>query len=196
MAGRPKQYDRDDVLDRALTLFWDKGYEATGVADLTSTCGLGRQSLYNAFGDKRGLFLAALGRYNCAFGGQVIERLRDPNEDPLASIATVLSTHRAEKPATGCLVANTAAELGPHDEEIAAALRRQVDLIRGGFESALGRLQETDRLHPKLTPETGSHLLIAVIEGMAVLDRLGVDSDQLDSIVATVLDRLTPDEST
>ena len=60
---RPKSFDEDAVLDQAVELFWDRGYEGTSLADLEAHLGLGRQSLYNAFGDKHTLFLKALDRY-------------------------------------------------------------------------------------------------------------------------------------
>ena len=64
MAGRPRQFDRDEVLDKAIVLFWQQGFEATGVAQLSETLGIGKQSLYGTFGDKRGLYIAAIQRYS------------------------------------------------------------------------------------------------------------------------------------
>jgi TetR/AcrR family transcriptional repressor of nem operon len=63
VAGRPRSFDEDQVLDRAMLLFWKKGYEATGLSELEQATGLGRQSLYGAFGDKRALFLRIVERY-------------------------------------------------------------------------------------------------------------------------------------
>src|SRR5262249_38606558 len=67
--ARPKEFDRDAVLDRAVELFWAKGYEATSLGDLVESLGVGKQSLYDTFGDKHALYLAALDRYCEKYGG-------------------------------------------------------------------------------------------------------------------------------
>jgi len=63
MTGRPREFEREDAIDKAMELFWEQGYEATGVAELCDRMGVGRQSLYNTFGDKESLFVEALSRY-------------------------------------------------------------------------------------------------------------------------------------
>src|SRR5690349_24968801 len=75
---RPKSFDQDTVLDQAVQLFWERGYEATSMADLEAHLGLGRQSLYNTFGDKQALFLKALERYRNDVGGEALARLNAP----------------------------------------------------------------------------------------------------------------------
>ena len=76
MIGRPREFERDDALDKAMQLFWLQGYEATGVADLCSHMGVGRQSLYNTFGDKESLFIEALRYYRKARLQPMVETLR------------------------------------------------------------------------------------------------------------------------
>src|SRR5438093_12545846 len=73
---RPKSFDEDVVLDQAVELFWERGYDGTSLADLEAHLGLGRQSLYNTFGDKQALFLKALERYR-----------RDAAQGPIAHLA-------------------------------------------------------------------------------------------------------------
>jgi TetR/AcrR family transcriptional repressor of nem operon len=78
MAG-VKQFDRDEVLDRAMAAFWTRGYEATSIDDLVEATGIGRGSLYSTFGDKRQLFLAALDRYWNTVGMEMFAELSDPD---------------------------------------------------------------------------------------------------------------------
>src|SRR5262249_1274392 len=72
--ARPKSFDEDAVLDQAVQLFWERGYDGHSVADLEAHVGVGRQSLYNSFGDKQALFLKALDRYE-RNAGAAIEQL-------------------------------------------------------------------------------------------------------------------------
>ena len=85
--ARPKSFDEEAVLDQAVQLFWERGYEGTSLADLEAHLGLGRQSLYNSFGDKHALFLKALDRYRRDIGGAALAQLNAP--DPPRAVAYV-----------------------------------------------------------------------------------------------------------
>ena len=77
--ARTKAFDEDVVLDRAVELFWDQGYEATSISDLEEHLGVGRQSLYNTFGDKRELFVQALQRYASQNRDKLVAALGEPD---------------------------------------------------------------------------------------------------------------------
>ena len=81
MAG-VRQFDPDEVVDRAMEVFWTRGYESTSIDDLVEATGINRGSLYNAFGDKQGLFLAAIDRYWTTFADDMVAALsdRDPTQ--------------------------------------------------------------------------------------------------------------------
>src|SRR3954462_13807901 len=72
---RPRGFDRDQALRRAMTVFWEHGYEATSTDDLLRAMGIGRQSMYDAFGDKHRLYLEALQLYETAAGAALVERI-------------------------------------------------------------------------------------------------------------------------
>src|SRR5215467_9445236 len=78
MAG-VKQFDRGQVLDRAMALFWSRGYEATSIRDLVKATGINRGSIYGTFGDKKGLFLAVLDHYGEKVGQPLMAELSDPH---------------------------------------------------------------------------------------------------------------------
>src|SRR6202795_5027981 len=82
--GRPREFDADAALEKAMRLFWAKGYEGTSVADLTETLGISRPSLYAAFGDKQSLFRAALERYTAGPAGYVATALGKPTAREVA----------------------------------------------------------------------------------------------------------------
>ena len=91
MIGRPREFERDEALDQAMQLFWSQGYERTGVADLCSHMGLGRQSLYNTFGDKESLFVEALRHYRQARLRPMLETLRGSGSG-LQNVMTILDS--------------------------------------------------------------------------------------------------------
>src|SRR5271154_5098478 len=108
MAG-VRRFDREDVLDRAALVFWRDGFQATSIQDLEAATGLGRGSLYNAFGDKASLFRAVLSRYAETQGGPPLLHLADP--DVLAGLSRMLHeiAGRMGEPGRprGCLITNT-----------------------------------------------------------------------------------------
>src|SRR5262249_22759309 len=106
--ARPREFDPDEALARAMDAFWAKGYEGTSLADLVAATGLNKASLYAAFGDKRRLYLAAIERYEREGIDKTIARLRDA-ADPEAAIAAVFDSviaAVARGDRRGCLVCN------------------------------------------------------------------------------------------
>src|SRR6185436_6859072 len=107
---RPKSFDEDAVLEQAVQLFQERGYEGTSLADLETHLGLGRQSLYNAFGDKQTLFLKALERYQRAVGEGALAPIFAPGAGLAAIRAFFTATVKsltAPGPRRACLMANT-----------------------------------------------------------------------------------------
>ncbi|MDF2694591.1 MAG: Transcriptional regulatory protein [Labilithrix sp.] len=109
--ARQKEFDRDDALGRALQVFWDKGYEATSTDDLLKAMGIGRQSMYDTFGDKHRLFIEALERYNAESSAALAERL-SAGESPLTALESALfaiADESAASRARGCMGVNATA---------------------------------------------------------------------------------------
>jgi TetR/AcrR family transcriptional repressor of nem operon len=146
--GRPKEFDREAVLDRALEIFWARGYEATSMTDLVEALGIGRQSLYDTFGDKRALYLLALDRYSH-------ERNTTPwhllDELPLRSglralfVAAIDFILCAGDQRT-CMMVNAAAELAPHDPEVKQRFCAAISDVEGRFERRLARAKEAGEI--------------------------------------------------
>src|SRR5687768_16430305 len=136
--GRPKAFDRDDVLDRAMELFWQRGYEATSIGDLVDHLGVGRQSLYDTFGDKYALYREALDHYRDHHGvpggldallaGPVRRAVRDMLEFVIERVMIGKS----------CMLVAAASERCPLDTEV----QTRFGSLFGQFEKALlARLQ-------------------------------------------------------
>src|ERR1700682_183366 len=118
---RPKEFDRDVVLETAKAVFWHRGYKATSTEDLRLAMGIGRQSFYDSFGGKRQIFIEVLRRYNTDGIQSAIARLsRAPS--PVAGLSDLLLSFSKEKPrrrALGCMGVAAMCDLGISDVEIA-----------------------------------------------------------------------------
>ncbi|MBU8539932.1 TetR/AcrR family transcriptional regulator [Falsiroseomonas tokyonensis] len=181
--GRPLSFDRDAALDAAMRLFWQQGYEATSVAELTQAMGITPPSLYAAFGDKRRLFRAAVDRY--LTGARTVEQIigeaptaRDAARDLLMA-AALGDTGESTPP--GCLLASS---LVTGSAE-AAALREELAEIRRGIEARL-RARIAQEQDPGEAEALAGHVM-AVIQGMSTLAKDGADRAKLLAIVETAL---------
>jgi TetR/AcrR family transcriptional repressor of nem operon len=172
MAGRPLEFDRNEALDKAMQLFWRQGYDGTSLSDLTAAMGVGRQSLYGAFGDKRTLFVACLERYTEEIFEKSLLSLLEGDGPPLAGIERVLDAWEAyvgSDQFTGCLLGKALAELGMHDPKLDALLRKKLDRIRGCFERALTRAQAAGELDAAADTRALARSITAFAQGAAVV---------------------------
>jgi TetR/AcrR family transcriptional repressor of nem operon len=182
--GRPRAFDREKALDRAMEVFWARGYERTSVQDLTESMGIQRGSLYAAFGDKRNLFLESLERYEERFYLEMQELLDAPSagEGIRRVFLKVVSDCACGGGGRGCLVTNTAAALAEDDAEIAARVRANLRRIEDAFEAALRRDSEGGR-----DPRAVARFLTNSLQGLRVLSKCGVDLDVLHDVVEVTL---------
>lgn len=171
---RARSYDRIRLLDRAVRVFWEKGYAGTSIRDLVEATGVQRYGLYESFGDKRGLFLSALERYH----DTVIAGLLRELERPGAALPEILSfldrlARTAERPgaARGCLLCNTAAELGEDDSEAAARVDAYSRRLSRAFRAALIRARSLGQVPEDLNAERLSRFLTGIVVGGSVQAR-------------------------
>lgn len=177
MAGRPREFDRDQVLVKAMELFWHKGYEATSLSDLTEGLGIGRQSLYLAFGDKAGLFQECLDLYTDLLERDLCREL-EQDGSVLANLRRTLDgaeAHALGKQFHGCLLGNALAEIATRDEKLDRILRRKVERVRAVYERALERAARRGELKPGSDVAALAHALIAFTQGAALLCRVWRD---------------------
>lgn len=179
--GRPLSFDRDAVLQAAMMLFWRHGYEATSLHDLTAAMGIKPPSLYTAFGDKRRLFLEAVGRYlsGPVTSATIIADAGSAREAAanLLSVSVVGFTG-ADTPA-GCLLASAAISCSAG----AADVQRELAGIRRGIEAQLRDRIVADIDRGDLPAGTDADALaghvMAVIQGLSTLARDGAPREKL-----------------
>lgn len=187
---RPKSFDEEAVLDQAVQLFWERGYEGTSLADLETHLGLGRQSLYNTFGDKHGLFLKALERYHKENGDVALPRLLAPDAGLDAirqffrwSVASL--TSQTER--RGCLLTNTISERAYQDSDALVRCNHAREDLERAFRRALSQAKKLGELPRSLDVEATATLLVIQNYGLTVLAKAGAGAAQLHAAVEALL---------
>ena len=188
--ARTKEFKPEEALEAAMELFWRRGYEATSMRDLLEGMGIGRGSFYDTFGDKRALFLAALDRFEDSRTTWAIEVL-EASPSPLAGIEEVfertVENLVGHEPRRGCLLANSAVELAPHDPEVAERISGYVRRTEDAFESALERAWKRGEIPKKSDPRVLSHFLVTNLHGLRVMARAGAARETLEDAVNVTL---------
>lgn len=131
--GRPRQFDEEELLEKVTEVFWRKGFHNTSTRDLEAATGLMRGSLYNAFTDKRGLYLAALDYYSKKeMGGSaaLINKHRPAAKAVAALLRRVIEQAGPQSERRGCMVCDAAVDLAPGDAEIGGKVRAAFDPLR------------------------------------------------------------------
>ena len=185
--GRPREFNRETALEQAMELFWSQGYEATGMSALCDQMGLGRQSVYNTFGDKESLFAEALTHYGRTMLRSMIELLDSPGSG-LANVETVLEmwSERAHSHSEGCLVANSIAEFGMKDLKISKALAGMLAEMEAAFYRALKRAEEDGELPAGRDPRALARLLTTVGQGLSAVGKVDPSGAYAQDTVASV----------
>ena len=171
--GRPKEFDRKEALQKAMEAFWAKGYDGTSVSYLLEAMGINRGSMYDTFGDKRSLFLEAIGHYRQTVAAPLIETLNGAGS-PLGNIRKTLyefAELAASDGGRGCLVTNTTVEIAPQDAEIAKAMKSALIAVEEAFRKALSRSVERGELGRRTDTRCLARFLANTLQGLVVLSK-------------------------
>jgi TetR/AcrR family transcriptional repressor of nem operon len=184
--ARNKEFDREEALKKALDVFWLKGYAAASTDDLLQAMQIGRQSMYDTFGDKRKLYLEALRRYNADNIGEFLHNLRSQKDgSPLAGLQNALYKFAGQPAANhrrGCMGVNAVCEFGPDDTDVA-----QINEISGMSQSvALAHLIADAKKHGELSAgideQAAGDFIAAILIGMKIKAKLGASEAKLRHI--------------
>ncbi len=188
--GRHKAFDPDTTLDKALEVFWHRGYEATSMQELVTRTGLSRSSLYDTYGDKRSLFIAVLGRYETVMASQILAPLWQPGsaQEQIRQVFCIaVDMAVVDNLRRGCLMCNTAAELAPHDRDIAARVASNLARIEAAFAAVLVRAHATGEISIQHQPRALARFLANSLVGLRVMAKVVPTRDTLDEIVEVTL---------
>lgn len=195
--ARPREFDEDAVLDAAMRCFWVHGYEGTSVRHLIAATSLTGASLYNAFGDKRSLYEAALDRY---IDGSVAERIRlcrslAPFDAIHAFFADIVERSLADPDHKGCMLVNAVLEVAPHDPGFRDKVGTILETIEAFFLEHIRAGQADGTITPALAAEDLARHLLGVLIGVRTLARLRPERTLLEGVLAPALALLTPCEA-
>lgn len=177
-----KNYDREDLLDRAIELFRRQGYSATSTAELVEELGVNRKSMYAEFGSKQELFEAALQRYSARHLTRVLAPIEQPDADAdaiRAAFKGYVSATDSPFNGLGCLMANTAVERAALDSGSARFVDAYLERLQTGFRRALENAKAKGQVDPALQiEETAAFFAMSVI-GISALVRAKAPSAQV-----------------
>ena len=191
--GKPLSFDRDDVLAKAMELFWKKGYQNTGMSELLDHMGIQRQSFYNTFGSKENIFLEAVTLYTRNITTEVAAVLNRPG-NPMENVRQVLNLLQDEiagAEANGCMLGNSIAEFGLKHPQISALLKKNIDRMMEAFTRAFTQAIEQGLLPATKDPSAMAMSLIAMIQGTALLSKLGYADGMLSGVMKTAEELIT-----
>lgn len=190
---RKKEFDEFEVLNRAMEIFWHKGYEATSIQDLVDEMGINRGSLYGTFSDKRALFLAAIQHYDRTVVSSVVAVLHKPGS-PRKVIEDFIrgEVRRAleDSKRHGCFLTNSAVEVASKDTEANDSLKASMKRIEAAFYDALVAARSQGELRTRRDLRALARFLTSSLQGLRVMARVNPDRETLNSVVDIIISAL------
>jgi TetR/AcrR family transcriptional repressor of nem operon len=187
---RRKEFDREDVLMKAVRVFRDKGYQATSMQDLVRGMGINRFSLYQTFKSKHDLFVQALQAYYENVAMPFFAALRDSDQGLRVLETTLMklvSRVKSGQSPNGCLLCNTIAELGAKkDRRTAAILARYLDRVESDFHAALVRAKALGEISVDVNARERAKFLVAYSTGLLSLAKVLSEREIRASVRATM----------
>ncbi|ADU14092.1 TetR/AcrR family transcriptional regulator [Asticcacaulis excentricus] len=189
--GRPRTFQTEEALDKAVHLFWQHGYDATSMADMVAVLGLTAPSIYAAFGNKAGLFAAVAERYSATFSAYLYAPVRDEafttREAIEALLARAATTFSGPDSPAGCFMYSAGAAVSPAATDIAEMLRGKRTIAEREVTERLARGVERGELPKEFDAAGYSKFLSSVMAGMSVQARDGATLAELQAVAATAL---------
>ena len=188
--ARLKAFDEERALDRAVDCFWLSGYEATSVRDLGEAMGIGGASLYNAYGDKRALFVRCLERYANRSSRERMARLEEkhpPKEAIRAFLTEIVERSLKDSDCKGCLLVNSALDVAPHDADVGKAVAGYLDEIRAFFRRNIEAARRTGTVPKGIDAEAVSGHMLGVLMGIRTLARVKPERRLLENVARPAL---------
>ena len=188
--GRPREFDVDKALDQAIAVFSSRGFAATSIKDLTVTLKLTSGSLYKAYGDKRGLFLAALDRYIQRREARLSEQLADVRSGRQrveAVLRAYAEDSHGERGHTGCMVVGSIVEFASWDAELGRRLSRRLDALEARLRRFIEEGREDGSIARSVDAPATARALVCLLQGMRVVGKTGQSKREMDEVALTAL---------
>ncbi len=173
--GPKKSFDTEEAVVIARDLFWERGYDGTGIRDLEAAIGIGRKSLYDTFGSKRELYLRSLNKYADTVIQRICDGLEREGASAMVNLERVLGKmqkHHGQKVSFGCLLGVAMAQTSGDDEELAELLRSVLARLQAAFLGCLRAAQADGSLRADVQPKDAAAQLVALSQGIALMGRI------------------------
>ena len=188
--ARTKEFDESEVLQKAVCLFWDKGYNGTSMQDLVEGLGISRSSLYDTFGDKHQLYIKALETYQKGYGSQMCALI---SEAPSAKAAMralfdlIVNNLLDDQQRKGCFFVNAGVELGAYDQEVSSLICQNEQQLEQTFLKVLHKGQETGEIDQRKDPQALARFLSNTVKGLQVSVKSTTDKGFFEDVIRTAL---------
>jgi TetR/AcrR family transcriptional regulator, transcriptional repressor for nem operon len=188
--ARQKEFNREEALNKAMEVFWSRGYEGASIQDLVNHMGINRQSIYDTFGDKHALFLQALDRYREIETRKVFEVLDQPG-----SVKTnfrrlfdnLVEKALSDEGRRGCFVGNATSELAARCKETAARTGSSIAAAENGFYRALVRGKQNGEFSSIKDVRAVARFLYSSLQGLLLVAKATRDRKTLNDVVKVTL---------
>lgn len=190
--ARPREFDREAALAAAIDVFWSKGFAATSTEDLVQAMGIGRQSFYNAFGDKRRLYLEALETYQRNATTCHLGRLTTP-VSPLKGLFDLLVGLIPDDDALrckGCMGTGSIGEFGSTDPELVEMRERMIAVFHTKVVERIREGQRLGEVDPNVDAEQAASFIEITMTGLQIAARGGAGAAELHTLAAFAVERL------
>lgn len=188
--ARTREFDPKDVIEKAVYLFWEKGYSDTSMDDLVKHTGVSRYGIYGEFGNKREFFITALEHFHNKFVEEIVQDLVNP-ESGLAELRAyfgrLLGKAQTQEARLGCFMCNTAVELSVRDHYFREHVNSMFEALRGLFLNALNNARAHGELDDSIEPEEYSSYLVGVQQGVSTMVRSGFDHAHMQQFIKVAL---------
>jgi len=191
--GRKKAFDPDDILEKAMNLFWQQGYATTSMSELENALGINKFSIYNSFGNKHSLFLQSLDRYHTQRFTLMLLCLTQ-NITGLGNIQqffdTLILILKSQPTKIGCFLTNTSLELGHKDPEANKIVLSSYRLLEDGFYDCLQLAQHNQEIPPDTPLLDAARSLLITTQGLLTVGKNTDDERLLQSTVSFIMGQL------
>lgn len=188
--ARTKEFDTEEVLSKAVGLFWSKGYNGASMQEIVDCLGLSRSSIYDTFGDKHQLFMEVLKKYSREGGDNLLANLADtPDIRGFVKkfFDAAIKDGLEDKECKGCFIVNTTIELAPHNEEIKLLVQQNMASFEDAFTKAFAKGQAEGKIAKGLSARALARFVFNNISGIRVVAKSGADKKVLDDIVKVAM---------
>jgi TetR/AcrR family transcriptional regulator, transcriptional repressor for nem operon len=184
--ARNREFEPKEALEKAMLVFWQKGYTDTSIDDLVDATGVSRYGLYSEFGSKHGLFLASLDHYqdtavNAYFG--IVEQSGAGLAEIKLYFDTLLTWYSEPAGNLGCLMCNSATEVAPHDKSVQTKVQVALNRMTSGFTTALTNAQARGEIANNRDVKQSADFLTGILLGASVMVRSGASKEMISNAI-------------